>query len=1051
VRIDRLRIDGFGMLAELEVAGFGAGTTVVCGPNESGKSTLHTFLVRTLFGHPRANDARARHRHEPLRGGRHGGSIEVVDGDGGRWQVHRHTVGSPRLRIVAPDGSETTSPAALAGLVGRGMDEERFEQVFAIDLDALAGLGSLGGTVLDELLLDAATVGAGRSLRAAIRALEERSGDLWSPRAQRPPLNAALRERREAERRLGDARAAAAGYQQVRDEVARLDAALERTRAGQAEVAAEARRCERLLAAWETWGELGDAQARLTAAGDVVVPDGLADEVTDLRQRHGEAAREADARRSEAAELEAAAAAVEVEDRLAAVAAEVSEHAATLPLQVDRRGRLERAEERARSTAAEAATAVGDLGAGWDEARVRASPVGPAILPTVVTVVDELRDARAELAQAAAGVEAATSALAGARQRAAASANALGEAPPGDLAARRAAVTALHQLLPELERRHEREHERRAAAVELPGIAGHGRGAPGWPLGVTAAAAVALVVLGGVALATGAPALGVATLVVAGLVGLGVLGAWRSARRTVPTSVAPTGAAIPGPGPGGGAEAVTPDLEAQVAAAAAALGLDLPVGRQQLAEADHRTAQIEDALRDHQRDVERAEHDRAALRLAEADLARAEGSRRGRAAALADAETRWVDVRDRVGLDAAVDPTAAHPLLLAVAEAGRAIAAADLAANARDTLAAEIAGFEAKTARLSVRAGRDVTGSGDEDLRRLDEDRRIDQHARDERDRLQRAAAEAHDDADRSERARAQLAAALTTAYARVGATSADAFDEAVARAGARRQAEDDLAAADRELRRHLGDDDAAAELRSELATGRVTAWADQLAALEQRASDLADERDELVRQRTTAAADLEQLGADDAVPAAALAVETHRQRCVELADEWATVHLATQLLRTTLQRFETAHQPAVLDRAGELLAEATAKRWAQVRRIDDELYVAADGDPVPAGALSRGATEQLYLCLRLALAEELNDSGPRLPLLIDDLVANTDPERAEGVARILAEVATEQQVIVFTCDPATGDRVTAADPTAGVLTMQPAGGGAAWARRPAG
>jgi uncharacterized protein YhaN len=208
-------------------------------------------------------------------------------------------------------------------------------------------------------------------------------------------------------------------------------------------------------------------------------------------------------------------------------------------------------------------------------------------------------------------------------------------------------------------------------------------------------------------------------------------------------------------------------------------------------------------------------------------------------------------------------------------------------------------------------------------------------------------------------------------------------------------------------------------------------------------------ERDRLVRAHATATTALRELGEDDAVPAAALTVETHRQRCAELAEAWTTAHLAADLLRTTLQRFETAHQPAVLDRAGALVAEATAGRWKEVRRIDDELYVADGGDPVPAAVLSRGATEQLYLCLRLALAEELNRSGPGLPLLIDDLLANSDPDRADGLARILADVATRQQVVVFTCDPATGDRVVAADPSAGVLSLQAGGTGATWARRP--
>ena len=66
MRITGLGVGGFGLLAELNLDNIGPGTTVVCGPNEAGKSTLHTFVVRTLFGHPRINDTRDRRRHEPL-------------------------------------------------------------------------------------------------------------------------------------------------------------------------------------------------------------------------------------------------------------------------------------------------------------------------------------------------------------------------------------------------------------------------------------------------------------------------------------------------------------------------------------------------------------------------------------------------------------------------------------------------------------------------------------------------------------------------------------------------------------------------------------------------------------------------------------------------------------------------------------------------------------------------------------------------------------------------------------------------------------------------
>lgn len=60
MRITDLHVHGFGLLADLHLTALGPGLTVVVGPNEAGKSTLHAFLVRTLVGHPRTNDARDR-------------------------------------------------------------------------------------------------------------------------------------------------------------------------------------------------------------------------------------------------------------------------------------------------------------------------------------------------------------------------------------------------------------------------------------------------------------------------------------------------------------------------------------------------------------------------------------------------------------------------------------------------------------------------------------------------------------------------------------------------------------------------------------------------------------------------------------------------------------------------------------------------------------------------------------------------------------------------------------------------------------------------------
>jgi len=66
---------------------------------------------------------------------------------------------------------------------------------------------------------------------------------------------------------------------------------------------------------------------------------------------------------------------------------------------------------------------------------------------------------------------------------------------------------------------------------------------------------------------------------------------------------------------------------------------------------------------------------------------------------------------------------------------------------------------------------------------------------------------------------------------------------------------------------------------------------------------------------------------------------------------------------------------------------------------------------------LSQGAREQLMLCLRIAVAQELASTEPQV-LILDDVLVNTDPVRQERVLEALSAVATRLQVIILTCHP---------------------------------
>jgi uncharacterized protein YhaN len=86
-------------------------------------------------------------------------------------------------------------------------------------------------------------------------------------------------------------------------------------------------------------------------------------------------------------------------------------------------------------------------------------------------------------------------------------------------------------------------------------------------------------------------------------------------------------------------------------------------------------------------------------------------------------------------------------------------------------------------------------------------------------------------------------------------------------------------------------------------------------------------------------------------------------------------------------------------------------------------ITVIAENNTVRTTAeLSRGAAEQLYLALRIGLIGTLGQVGSSLPVLMDDVVVNFDPERRDGAITALAELAAMRQVIFFTCHPDVAD-----------------------------
>ncbi|MCL2502999.1 MAG: AAA family ATPase [Coriobacteriia bacterium] len=200
---------------------------------------------------------------------------------------------------------------------------------------------------------------------------------------------------------------------------------------------------------------------------------------------------------------------------------------------------------------------------------------------------------------------------------------------------------------------------------------------------------------------------------------------------------------------------------------------------------------------------------------------------------------------------------------------------------------------------------------------------------------------------------------------------------------------------------------------------------ADELAA---RAASLAadfdhvrERHEQACRDEASLSARIDEQGRDDALASARQELEGLRVEADEAASRFLVAGLAVRLMDRACERFERERQPEVVMRAAQVFSAMTEGRYSDLRvRIDGKEIsaVAHDGAVRSTRELSRGTAEQLYLALRVGLIGSLGGLGRSLPILMDDVVVNFDPARRAEAAAAIAALASERQVLFFTCHP---------------------------------
>jgi uncharacterized protein YhaN len=146
------------------------------------------------------------------------------------------------------------------------------------------------------------------------------------------------------------------------------------------------------------------------------------------------------------------------------------------------------------------------------------------------------------------------------------------------------------------------------------------------------------------------------------------------------------------------------------------------------------------------------------------------------------------------------------------------------------------------------------------------------------------------------------------------------------------------------------------------------------------------------------------------------------RAQLAPAADRYVPLLFARHMLQQTIQRFEQESRPEMLKEVGRIFGSITGSRYTRVEHSVAEsaplLIHRVDEEVLEPHQLSTGTREQLYLAIRLAYVLHYCGRAEPLPIVMDDVLANFDDDRARQTLRGLSGIAQRVQVIVFTCHP---------------------------------
>ncbi len=1043
MRITDLSINGFGIFKDVAITDLSPGLTLFEGRNEAGKSTLMSFIRAVLFGFESRKPGQ--NRYEPLRGGKHGGWLTLLSEDETLYRIER-SEGSSAGRLTVSDVEGHRYEEDTLQRLLYGTSKVLYQNVFAFGLGELQRLDTLHAEEVSHHIYTAGMGTGATPFAQVMSALEEEQGQLFKPGGKKPAINLLLTRLDEMQRQIRERQAIPDEYYVLREEIKKVDRDLQHLRRQLHEAEQRLDWLGTLLRARTDWERMVTLKRELEDLPDIdSFPEGGIERLEQteralghLDRRRGELERTVRDLEERRAALHPDPVLLQHQETIQALS-EDREHFRKLLEQVP----MLRAKMESRRQALDGILL--RLGPAWDDRRLADFDASIPMRERIRGFRDRLAPARQVAGEAAKRrdeaerVKKAKEAEVDRLQRH------LETLIPADAPVRpplEERERALHQWLHyhhqlELLRQRRRSlqdmreplaEQARGRKAEIVHLEVH-KGMPAWAIfaiGVLfALLAAAAVSMDQWLLASGAIALGILLE--------GFLIWWKDRLGDERLSRLDE-LQRQHHGLAGRARNVLEEVERLDAEQdditrkmmeLSALAAGQAFETLEAAEEARRALDAERRLVDRRLDLEARvqEEEESLVRLLDEREALDQASHAADQT-YEEAEEAWASFLATIELAEGLTPDGALEVLATVEGAKAQLREWTESAQAVQRTEQEIslAGEQINTVLESC--GRGPIGLADAPSAILALRKALGEslHARLEGDRLAEQLKEKQRELETVEAERARALEQRQSLLAAAGAYDGEDFRRRAAifkeRAGLEREIRQhetalEVHAGTAEGRQHL-EERLSTSTRAELERESAEAEAHERGPLAEALARKLQDKGRLEQQ-------LQSLEHNDRLSEALLEYQTLLAQLDQQAQRWAVRAVTRCLLDKARQTYERERQPAVLKQASEFFRAMTGGRYKRVivpfgeTRLEVELK---NGRTQSTDRLSRGTAEQLYLSMRLAFVREYAKHAGPLPLVVDDILVNFDPDRARAAINVLAEIARTHQVLFFTCHP---------------------------------